>query len=48
MTLKVKGLSEKVFQRGVKNCPWCAELWCCYLRALERAERPFERIRGNI
>ncbi|XP_013394832.1 squamous cell carcinoma antigen recognized by T-cells 3 [Lingula anatina] len=45
MDLKIPSLALEVYERGVRNCPWCVELWTGYLRALERAERPQETIK---
>jgi len=37
-TFKMGPVVLPVYKRALRNCPWAVELWCAYLRALERYE----------
>ncbi|XP_062501292.1 squamous cell carcinoma antigen recognized by T-cells 3-like [Corticium candelabrum] len=34
--LKIKDVSLVAHQRAVRNCPWISQLWCSWIRAMER------------
>ncbi|RWS02172.1 hypothetical protein B4U79_04340 [Dinothrombium tinctorium] len=36
--MKIQSLSEKVYERAVRNCPWVVSLWDNYIKCLERFE----------
>eukprot|EP00898_Chlorokybus_atmophyticus_P006256 jgi/Chlat1/6631/Chrsp482S00881 len=38
--LKIPPVVKNVHSRATRNCPWASELWCRYLRALERINAP--------
>lgn len=42
--LKIGTVSLPVHARAVRNCPWDVQLWCEYLRALERYESPLKEV----
>ncbi|KFM73371.1 Squamous cell carcinoma antigen recognized by T-cells 3, partial [Stegodyphus mimosarum] len=44
--VKIRDMSLSVYERAVRNCPWCVQLWASYGRALERYEEPHEKIIG--
>ena len=35
-----------VYKRAIRNVPWCKNIWCDYLRALERFKQPHSDIRN--
>lgn len=37
-----------VYERGVRNVPWCTELWLGYVRAAERHERSHHTVKGTL
>jgi len=43
-TLKISSVSLPVFERAIRNVPWSIEIWCSYLRSLERYEKPHRDI----
>jgi len=42
--LKISTVSLPVYHRAIRNCPWALDIWCRYLRALERYESPHSEI----
>jgi len=42
--LKISTVSLPVFLRAVRNVPWSVEIWCNYLRSLERYEEPHREV----
>ncbi|GFQ70924.1 squamous cell carcinoma antigen recognized by T-cells 3 [Trichonephila clavata] len=42
--IKIRDMSIPVYERAVRNCPWCLQLWVAYVRALEHYEEPHEKI----
>ena len=44
--LRVPSVSISVYERGVRNCPWCAQLWQNYILTLERANQPYDKVKG--
>ena len=36
-----------VYERSVRNVPWCTELWLGYVRAAERHERSHNTVKGE-
>lgn len=42
--IKIRDMSIPVYERAVRNCPWCLQLWVGYVRALEQYEEPHEKI----
>ena len=38
--MKIPEVSLKVYKRAIRNVPWCLDIWCNYLRALEREHQP--------
>ncbi|XP_053375966.1 squamous cell carcinoma antigen recognized by T-cells 3-like isoform X2 [Mercenaria mercenaria] len=45
-TLRVPSVSINVFERSVRNCPWCVQLWQNYILTLERSGETFEKVKG--
>lgn len=45
--LKLESVSEQVYERAVRNCPWCVQLWQNYILLLERMGKPYERVKGR-
>jgi len=43
-SLKISTVSLPVFARAVRNVPWSVEIWCSYLRSLERYEEPHREV----
>ena len=43
--MKIPEVSLKVYKRAIRNVPWCLDIWCNYLRALEREHQPPVQIR---
>ncbi|CAG2256094.1 SART3 [Mytilus edulis] len=46
--LRDETLSIPVFERSVRNCPWCSQLWSDYLLTLERAKKSHQTIKGTV
>jgi len=42
--LKISTVSLPVFERAIRNVPWSVEIWCDYLRSLERYEQPHSEV----
>eukprot|EP00092_Neocalanus_flemingeri_P022932 GFUD01024863.1.p1 GENE.GFUD01024863.1~~GFUD01024863.1.p1 ORF type:complete len:939 (+),score=286.08 GFUD01024863.1:83-2899(+) len=42
--LKISTVSLPVFERSIRNVPWSVEIWCDYLRSLERYEQPHSEV----
>lgn len=40
----VDSLIIPIYQRAVRNCPWCSTLWASYIMSLERLKAPHETI----
>jgi len=43
-SLKIPTVSLPVFARAIRNVPWSVEIWCNYLRSLERYEEPHREV----
>jgi len=43
-SLKISTVSLPVFARAIRNVPWSVEIWCNYLRSLERYEEPHKEV----
>jgi hypothetical protein len=46
--LRVGSVAIRVYERSVRNCPWCVDLWLGYGRALERHDHEHDQIKGMI
>ncbi|XP_033747614.1 squamous cell carcinoma antigen recognized by T-cells 3-like isoform X2 [Pecten maximus] len=46
--LKVKSVALPVYERSVRNCPWCGKLWHKYMLAMERHQEPHDKIKELI
>ncbi|XP_071179062.1 squamous cell carcinoma antigen recognized by T-cells 3-like isoform X1 [Mytilus edulis] len=46
--LRDETLSIPVFERSVRNCPWCSQLWSDYLLTLERAKKSHQTVKGTV
>ena len=44
--LNIPDVCLRVFNRAIRNVPWCKDIWCDYLRALERFKQPHSEIRN--
>ena len=44
-SIRIPEVSVEVYKRAVRNVPWCLEVWCNYLRGLERWEQPHSEVR---
>ena len=44
-SLKIPSVCLEVYKRAIRNVPWCLEIWCNYLRFLEREHQPPSQIR---
>lgn len=44
--VRICDMSLLLYERAVRNCPWCVPLWVKYGRALERYEQPHPKIVG--
>ena len=47
-TLKDDTLSIPVYERSVRNCPWCSQLWSDYLLTLERSRKSHSTIKDTV
>ncbi|XP_060070147.1 squamous cell carcinoma antigen recognized by T-cells 3-like [Ylistrum balloti] len=45
--LKVKSVVLPVYERSVRNCPWCGKLWHKYMLAMERHQEPHDKIKDH-
>ncbi|KAL4224155.1 Squamous cell carcinoma antigen recognized by T-cells 3 [Mactra antiquata] len=45
-TLRVSSVSVDVYERSIRNCPWCVQLWQNYILTLERSEQSYEKVKG--
>lgn len=43
-TLKISTVSLPVYERAIRNVPWSVEIWCDYIRSLERYEQPHKEV----
>ena len=43
--MKIPEVFLKVYKRAIRNVPWCLDIWCNYLRSLEREHQPAGQIR---
>jgi len=43
--IKIPQVCLPVFERATRNVPWCGEVWCDYLRCLERLEQPHAEVK---
>ena len=43
--LNIPDVCLGVYNRAIRNVPWCKDIWCDYLRALERFKQPHSDIR---
>uniref|UniRef100_A0A131YJD3 Rna binding protein sart3 rrm superfamily n=1 Tax=Rhipicephalus appendiculatus TaxID=34631 RepID=A0A131YJD3_RHIAP len=43
--LKVESVSLPCHERSVRNCPWSANLWASYLKALERSHAEHSKVK---
>lgn len=43
--IRVPEVVLSVLKRAIRNVPWCLDIWCTYLRALERYEQPHGDVR---
>ena len=46
--IRIPDVCLEVYKRAIKNVPWCLEIWCNYLRALERFEQDHKEIRTTF
>ncbi|KAJ8312590.1 hypothetical protein KUTeg_009963 [Tegillarca granosa] len=46
--LKVQSVVMSVYERSVRNCPWCAQLWRNYMLAQERFNEPLHKVKETI
>ncbi|OWF39137.1 squamous cell carcinoma antigen recognized by T-cells 3-like [Mizuhopecten yessoensis] len=46
--LKVKSVVLPVYERSVRNCPWCGKLWHKYMLAMERYQEPNDKVKELI
>ena len=46
--LKVESVSVGVYERAVRNCPWCVQLWQNYILLFERMGQSYEKIKGRV
>ena len=44
--LQVEPLVLGMYERSVRNCPWCSQLWQRYVLAMERFHKPQTEIKG--
>ena len=44
--IKIPDVCLNVYGRAIRNVPWSYEIWCNYLRALERFEQPPTEVRN--
>jgi len=42
--LKISTVSLPVYDRAIRNVPWSTEIWCNYIRSLERYQEPHDQI----
>ena len=43
--MKIPSVCLEVYKRAIRNVPWCLEIWCNYLRFLEREHQPPGQVR---
>lgn len=46
--LQVETLVLGMYERSVRNCPWCSQLWQRYVLAMERFHKPQKEIKGKL
>ncbi|KAL3243780.1 hypothetical protein MRX96_019730 [Rhipicephalus microplus] len=46
--LKVESVSLPCHERSVRNCPWSANLWASYLKALERSRAEHSKVKETM
>ena len=44
--LSIPDVCLGVYNRAIRNVPWCKNIWCDHLRALERFKQPHSEIRS--
>ena len=44
-SLKIPEVTLQVYKRAIRNVPWCLDIWCNYLRTLEREHQPPVQVR---
>ena len=45
--MKVESVSLPVYERAVRNCPWCVQLWQNYILLFERMGQSYEKVKGT-
>ena len=43
--MKIPEVCLEVYKRAIRNVPWCLDIWCNYLRFLEREHQPPGQVR---
>ena len=44
----MESVSVGVYERAVRNCPWCVQLWQNYILLFERMGQSYEKIKGMV
>ena len=44
----MESVSVGVYERAVRNCPWCVQLWQNYILLFERMGQSYEKIKGRV
>ena len=48
MNIRVKEIVMSVYERAVRNCPWSADLWLGYVKAMERNRCTHNKVLGRF